>query len=186
MFPDVFRNRIRFGTCFGRRGFECGDGWYALIAELAAALSPLDAYVTQIKNKFGRLRCYGCGPDVCWDICQEFEERSASICEECGAPARMTAFDGYYQPLCPACIDRVRKERGPASYDFADPESEIDRALRRHNQRAIRGFVEIHGLDFIKQRWDALAQLGQPQQLIQKVRGILGTIEKRAADKGKP
>jgi hypothetical protein len=35
----VFRNRGKRGTVMGRNGFECGDGWYALIDAACVVIS---------------------------------------------------------------------------------------------------------------------------------------------------
>lgn len=71
--------------------FECLSGWSWLIDATLQVLysraesQHLDLQVTQIKEKFGALRIYHHGGDVCIDaICDISERISENICEVCG------------------------------------------------------------------------------------------------------
>lgn len=86
-------------------GFECGDGWYDLIAECGAKIHAIDpsVRVEQVKEKFGTLRFYvshypaGVHEAVC-----EAEQRSAVTCEDCGAAGELRQ-GGWLRTLCDGC-----------------------------------------------------------------------------------
>jgi hypothetical protein len=98
--------------CFG---FECGDGWYELIWDLSEKLYPLvqeykdrvtDEYdiqpkATQVKEKFGELRFY---MDACTDemyvLIEEYEKKSAKICEVCGNPGDIDYKQKWLSARC--------------------------------------------------------------------------------------
>jgi len=75
--------------------FDCGDGWFELIKQTCAKLQALDIAgleVDCVKEKFGGLRI-GVSDirGMSWedqkkviDILSEAEEKSCSICENCG------------------------------------------------------------------------------------------------------
>ena len=79
------------------RGIECGDGWFELITETLSAIESHCANVgstlpqiTQIKEKFGKLRIYF----TPWDdgigsLLDAAEHKSATICERCGRPGKL-------------------------------------------------------------------------------------------------
>ena len=86
-------------TVIAQRGIECGDGWFGLIDDAFTAIEahcesnglPVPA-ITQVKEKFGKLRVY-VKP---WDkgiasILDTAERKSAEICEQCGRPGRLVA-----------------------------------------------------------------------------------------------
>ncbi|MBD3262481.1 MAG: hypothetical protein GF334_12585 [Candidatus Altiarchaeales archaeon] len=105
------------------RGFECGDGWYDLLCELAEKLEPLcvddipedTARVGQVKEKFGGLRFY-----LDWFPADEeiykkvnsaidtAEEKSFTICEVCGEPGTARG-GGWISTLCET--HHVERER---------------------------------------------------------------------------
>ena len=91
-FPNLFR---------GDFYFECGNGWFELIAKVAAFIDTVttDCEISEVKEKFGRLRIYlslqldqeGV-PTIpeedlsgIYKFIYSIEEASANICEECGA-----------------------------------------------------------------------------------------------------
>lgn len=46
-----------------------------------------NVYATQVKEKFGSLRFYmSSAPDEAYDLIDEAEKKSHTICEMCGAP----------------------------------------------------------------------------------------------------
>jgi hypothetical protein len=120
--PQLFRSLRGFG-------FECDDGWFELLAKLFAdidaharleGLTPESAdwpEVVIVKQKAGSLRVsFGYdstdnaqGKDVSDAIRQLVDaasERSTTICEQCGAPARPVQTHpkrSWLKTLCLAC-----------------------------------------------------------------------------------
>lgn len=92
--PKIFANRHgdpdSTAMC---RGFECGDGWYALIDALCGALqretdlgNAPQLVAAQVKEKFGTLRFYTRhASERQRGMIQLAEAMSARICEVCGA-----------------------------------------------------------------------------------------------------
>ena len=81
---------------------EVGKGWSGLIDEIYDRL-PEDAYIAQIKEKFGLLRVYVENiPDSLQDFIYECEKRSAKICEQCGATGKLR-HGGWVLTLCEEC-----------------------------------------------------------------------------------
>jgi len=102
--------------------FECEDGWFDLINSLLKDLEEISLTIpkekrfkiVQVKEKFGRLRCYlSCYPEEIKEelsrIIGEAEHRSSTICEICGKPARLgTIGDSYWlKTLCVECRQPV-------------------------------------------------------------------------------
>lgn len=94
-------------------GFECGDGWTDLIYRLSQAIStyikPIGLYVvvTQVKEKFGTLRFYVDGGDEeVFRLIDAAEQKSATICEACGAPGTLV-MKGWCSTLCESCRRKV-------------------------------------------------------------------------------
>jgi ribosomal protein L37AE/L43A len=94
-------------------GFQCSDGWFDLVKELSLKLEKVinklpgrdNYYAVQVKEKFGTLRVYlSSVTNEINDIIYEYEEKSASICEECGQPGepRETRNHWYYT-ACNKC-----------------------------------------------------------------------------------
>ncbi|TYC55203.1 hypothetical protein ETQ85_14370 [Zoogloea oleivorans] len=92
-YPAIFRDRhgSRQETGIGW-GFECGDGWFAIIDELCAFIARraeetgIDFRVSQVKEKTGslRFRCLGHHDELVYDRIEAARERSMAICETCG------------------------------------------------------------------------------------------------------
>lgn len=107
-------------------GFECGDGWYNIIAEAMHLIqSHIDftnrrreillqenkynqeipaqvsqVVFTQVKEKFGQLRIYFDGGDeYTHGVIRMAEAMSAHTCELCGAPGE-TNGQGWVRTLC--------------------------------------------------------------------------------------
>jgi hypothetical protein len=85
-------------------GFECGDGWFELLKELSEKLEPYGVEAVQVKEKFGGLRFYLAGGalDEVWDLIDEAEDRSETICEACGEPGIVRGIS-WVQTLCDEC-----------------------------------------------------------------------------------
>ena len=70
-------------------GFETGQGWYSLIHELLDKLQAIEdrdkigLEITEIKEKWGGLRVYtNIGTDEIWNLIDEYERKSFTICEQ--------------------------------------------------------------------------------------------------------
>ena len=68
-----------------------GPGWSSLIDEVFDRLEKFpDVYISQTKEKWGRLRIYVFGVDEeTLDFIDEIEERSGTVCEICGKPGKL-------------------------------------------------------------------------------------------------
>lgn len=107
-------------------GFECGDGWFQLIWNLCEnlekqieeelnELNPKEATkallnndysfkVQQVKEKFGGLRFYiSSGSDEIYNLIEEAENKSETICETCGKPGLLSNDRGWVSTLCKNC-----------------------------------------------------------------------------------
>lgn len=90
---------------------ECGPGWRALVDPLIERCTQLGGEVTQVKEKFGRLRFYYHLPEV-GSLAQEVaqtafgdevdaaEHESAYVCEMCGRLGRLMKKGGWLKTLC--------------------------------------------------------------------------------------
>ena len=87
-----------------------GPGWSKLIDEVYDRLEKFpDAYVSQTKEKYGTLRIYVYGVDEeTLDFIDKIEERSGTICEQCGNPGLLRE-GGWTLTLC----DEHAKGRNP-------------------------------------------------------------------------
>lgn len=103
-YPTLYRKRNGDPneTCM-YWGFECGSGWYTLIDVISELLVKHDTGIRaqQVKEKLGSLNFYH---DVCSDysisVQMTAELVSKAVCEECGSPAFLQNFDGWYATLC--------------------------------------------------------------------------------------
>ena len=93
-------------------GFDCGDGWFEIIKELAEKLAPValrDFYVFQVKEKFGALRIYT-GPiepatktALVERLIAEAEAKSAVTCETCGQSGTLRHKKWLLKTQCDSC-----------------------------------------------------------------------------------
>lgn len=126
-FPLIMRERNlpMTETCMCW-GFECGDGWYTIIAETMRLIQSHTDFTnhrrelllkenkynqeipervaqtvfTQVKEKFGTLRIYYEGGDgYIKGVIRMAEAMSAHTCETCGAPGE-TGGEGWVRTLC--------------------------------------------------------------------------------------
>lgn len=77
-FPSLFKNIV----------FECGDGWYDILEDLAFNIKRIDVdcEVKQVKEKFGLLRVYvNSDFEEVYDLIHDAENKSKNICEKCGS-----------------------------------------------------------------------------------------------------
>jgi len=89
-------------------GFECGSGWYKLIYQLCEDLEKDSKEegvdipeVMQVKEKLGGLRFYVTGAtSTMFDLIDEAESKSESICEVCGDKAERFSDGGWIKTRC--------------------------------------------------------------------------------------
>ena len=89
-------------TPFELYGAEIGQGWMPLVTELLDKLKSIgwDGNILQIKEKFGGLRFYiDTGSDRAFDLIDEYENKSFSICEICGDPGKLIGH-GWLMTRC--------------------------------------------------------------------------------------
>ena len=89
-------------------GIECGDGWYAIVAEVCRAVDDSEETVvwTQIKEKYGGLRMYHFGgSDFVEGVVRMAEHMSYRTCERCGHPGSPNK-SGWIMTLCDSCRGR--------------------------------------------------------------------------------
>lgn len=98
LYPDYF-------------GFECGGGWFDLLWDLSRDLSRLQrkeplsvGTIDQVKEKFGTLRFYISGSREAYNIINTYEEKSGTICENCGGLGQVIRNKrDWYRVLCEKC-----------------------------------------------------------------------------------
>jgi len=90
-------------------GFECDEGWYPMIYELLDKIQAFvdthpdfaDLEIMQIKEKYAGLRVYiNYGPDEIYDLINEYENKSYSVCEICGKEGKERERGHWYKTLC--------------------------------------------------------------------------------------
>ncbi len=97
-----------------KRGFDCGDGWFALLDELSVKLEVINnssdnpkAIATQVKEKFGGLRFYvESGTDEIYALIDEAESASRHTCEECGEKGILRQ-GVWMRTLCDICNSKI-------------------------------------------------------------------------------
>lgn len=107
-FPTLFKDRHgdpkSTAMCWG---IEFQKGWYELLYNLCTELVKIDkeVYFVQLKEKFGQLRAYTSGVssenyDKIHDLIEEAENKSATICEDCGKPGELRNDLSWIRTLC--------------------------------------------------------------------------------------
>jgi hypothetical protein len=114
-FPLLFERNADIRNSAMGWGFECGNGWFNLIYDLAEELYPLikksremvldeyDCYptVTKVKEKYGTLRFYmSTATDEMHDIIDKYEAYSAETCETCGKPGSVDPSRKWASVTC--------------------------------------------------------------------------------------
>ena len=103
------------------RYYECGSGWWPLIAETLNSIEDMGVkvHVEQIKEKFGGLRLYASldgSPELVeksFDLIGKAEAKSFELCEYCGNPGSLMVTDvGWFKTLCPSCVETEFTSRG--------------------------------------------------------------------------
>lgn len=113
-FPRLYKHYV---------AFECGPGWYDLLAELSRKIEGLleeyaqvykqfgceDAddvgmYAVQVKEKYGTLRFYmSSETDEISDLIGKAEVLSTQVCESCGDPGKMRG-SCWMEVRCERCF----------------------------------------------------------------------------------
>lgn len=125
-------------------GYKCT--WYDVIPEgwknafgkqlindinQAAGKHKHDLWITDIKEKWGRLNIYTNGTtDKVLEVIHFYEDLSICYCIECGKPARWITPYGYISYLCNDCskgkfVERLTKDDIPHHYDKDSNEIDI-------------------------------------------------------------
>lgn len=104
---DLYRDRPLTESLMGF-GFECGDGWFAVLDALGEALaaravsSGSATQASQVKEKYGTLSFYVFGADrhcsAAIDLAEAF---SARVCELTGAQGELLSDRGWYATRAP-------------------------------------------------------------------------------------
>jgi hypothetical protein len=99
-------------------GAEYGPGWIQLVRRMldemigalkAAGFQRADLRIMQMKEKRGTLRCYYRAPLDLERIVDKYEDKSAVICEQCGALGHMR--NGMYITcICDSCARKYKVE----------------------------------------------------------------------------
>lgn len=83
---------------------ECGDGWEGLLAPIIAEADKAGATLSQVKEKYGRLRVYfdpgTSNTDKLEDLIDQAEADSATVCEMCGKPGHLMVSGTWLKTLC--------------------------------------------------------------------------------------
>ena len=96
-------------------GFEHGDGWFDIVYNLCKQISEIspETKIAQVKEKYGVLSFYIYnGTEEVYNLIEEVELKSTSICEWCGKEGRRYVDYGWYRTLCSDCHNELLKERG--------------------------------------------------------------------------
>jgi len=91
--------------------FECNNGWFDLIWKLCEDIEkvlkenePIGFEVIQVKEKFGSLRFYvDGGNNTIYQLINKAEEKSMTICENCGKPGKIDNSKYWIKTLCEEC-----------------------------------------------------------------------------------
>lgn len=109
-YPDLFK-RALLTDCF-----DCQDGWFALLAELACqvrqhrdhSFEPEKLEIIQVRQEMGALRInFRGGNEVIRKLIEEAEDKSKLICALDGEPASglCVCAPHWYRYLCDTCAD---------------------------------------------------------------------------------
>ena len=106
--PDEVVNDIT-KNLIGSFGFEVREGWFNLLNELFVRMEKLQFeddpfYIVQVKEKFAGLRVYTThGTDELYNLLEEYENLSYTICENCGSQGKVTG-QHWLVTLCDKCV----------------------------------------------------------------------------------
>ena len=122
--------RAEFQILFGDQdeiiSLSTGSGWRQLVWDLCVTLEELARQqvaeghhpmrVSQVKEKFGCLRFYlasgtGSLAEKAFELIEAAEERSGTICEQCGKPGKTQTLRGWDMTYCPDHWREALKEK---------------------------------------------------------------------------
>ena len=93
-----------------------GDGWENLLAPILEEADRVDAEITQVKEKYGRMRVYftpgSWDTDKLEEMIDQAEKDSATVCELCGKPGVMFVKGQWLKTICAShALDLGYKQR---------------------------------------------------------------------------
>lgn len=144
-YPRVFANqRASVHESPLAFGFENGDGWFALIDTLCAALQTEtkrgapQVIAFQVKEKFGALCFYTRGPvsDRQRAMIDLASRLSKKTCEKCGCPGECRPINGWYRTRCGRCAQLEVEARAEESEYFDTARKAVIGGLVVHESRA--------------------------------------------------
>ncbi|HKW13078.1 MAG TPA: hypothetical protein VJS69_01190 [Candidatus Krumholzibacteria bacterium] len=92
-----------------------GKGWAPLVNKIFDQMPP-GHRVVQVKEKLSKLRVYArCDFDA---LLADLEEKSATICEDCGQPGKLRNITGWMRTLCDADAERALAKRKAQGIDW--------------------------------------------------------------------
>lgn len=102
---DERRAVLQAKPIFSRCSLDVGDGWLVLIERLVAGIEALSGgelvRVSQVKEKFGRLRFYlDRSADGTGGLINAAEAESGCTCHWCGDAGKTVSLGGWYTTLC--------------------------------------------------------------------------------------
>lgn len=96
--------------------YSIGKGWYRLVREVILAIDKYNfehsdddqIHITYVKEKWGGLRIEidSWAPEIS-DLILDIEDRSRSICEECGKEGSTCEVRGWIYTLCDDCRKKL-------------------------------------------------------------------------------
>jgi len=111
-FPKLYRDRKRPPSdslmCFGF--MVSGNGWFDLILGLSEDLERVspDTVAFEVKEKYALLCFYVNGATAeGFKAIRAAEEKSATVCEECGKPGGVREHDKWYYTRCDECWEKL-------------------------------------------------------------------------------
>lgn len=95
------------------RALDVSDGWIPLISQLVDDLAALGPFqIVQVKEKFGGLRFYTEQlTDEQQDKVTEAENKSTTVCEECGETGDGVTIGSWMRTLCTPCEEAALARR---------------------------------------------------------------------------
>lgn len=100
--PKLQNNLMAFG-------YDCGEGWHPLIEELFDKIQDIvnnnpeysELEIVQVKEKWATLTIYlnYYYPEI-EKLIEEYQEKSAHICEVCGHKGKICIHNHWYKTVC--------------------------------------------------------------------------------------
>jgi hypothetical protein len=109
MFVKRIDDRWVYYTPTLEQAQECvGKGWAGLVKKFYDAAIKENARIEQIKEKFGGLRIYATGSKELYNLIDDLEKKSYTICEECGEPGEPDN-KGWIKTVC--SLHKLEREK---------------------------------------------------------------------------